>query len=180
MPHPKRSRVRTRTARAAVATLTLVWLLAASGCGQNVQTLQPYTPADGVNADTSAGEVQIRNLMVLTRTEGEGFLSATLTGETRDALTSVTGSMIDESGETTELTVTQRNPITFSPGELLVLTDREFITMTGTNLRAGLTAELVLQFSTAGEVRLQAPVLDATSTEYRTVTPSPLPPATAE
>ena len=49
----------------------------AAACGFDVQTNQPYTPAEGVNYDVGNPPVQVRNLMILSREDGVGFLSAT-------------------------------------------------------------------------------------------------------
>ena len=85
-------RVVHRGTRALVALLlscSLVGLMAA--CGFNAQTNQPYTPADGTNADIGTdGVLKIRNLVVISRAEGEGIVSASLIGNAEDQLTGIT------------------------------------------------------------------------------------------
>ena len=154
--------------------LALGLLLALSGCGMNVQTMQPYTPADGVNFDV--GEVHVRNLMVLSREAGEGFLSATLAADDRDALTGVSGIAIKTDGsDGAALTVSQPNPIAVGPGSPVVLTDRTLISVASEDLQVGGEAELVLTFSTAGAATVRVPVVDANQPDYATISPTPTP-----
>ena len=53
-----------------------------TGCGFNMQTLQQYTPAHGVNVDLQAGEanrqLKVRNLLVVADESGKGVLSASI------------------------------------------------------------------------------------------------------
>ena len=65
--------------RAAAALVLSVGLLGAASCGMDVQTTRPYTPAEGVNVEVGRPAVQVRNLMILSREDGKGFLSATMT-----------------------------------------------------------------------------------------------------
>ena len=174
--------IRDRVRRASVGGLRrtgVAWVLATclvvagAGCGMNAQTLQPYTPAEGVNVDVGGqGEVQVRNLMILTRTPGEGFLSATLTATQPDTLTRVSGTAAKADGsDGAPLAVTLAGPVQIEPGRPVVLTDQPFITVRSPDLKAGLKATLVLRFGTAGEVSIQVPVVDGNQHEYKTVTP---------
>ncbi len=154
--------------------LALGLIVAASACGMNAQTLKPYTPAEGVNA--SVGSVQIRNLMILSRAEGDGFLSASLVSGDRDALVGVSGSAIKVDGATgAAFKATLSNPVAIGNNDLVVLTNRPPILIKSADLVPGLTANLTLQFSTAGELTLVVPVVDADQKEYATITPSPVP-----
>ncbi|MBA3529652.1 MAG: hypothetical protein H0T91_10175 [Propionibacteriaceae bacterium] len=138
----------------------------------NVQTNRPYTPAEGVNLDV--GAVNIRNLLVLTRTEGQGFLSASLLSSDRDALVAVSGTPIKADGsEGAAFKATVPDPVALGNGQLVVLTQRNLITISSADLKPGLTARLVLQFSTAGEATVLVPIVDANQPEYATITPSP-------
>ncbi len=174
--HPTPLRPRLRGWRAAAGLLLAVALLGLAACGLNVQTLQPYTPSDGVNADVGNPPVQVRNLMILSREDGSGFLSATLGAQGRDALTSVSGKPIKPDGtDGAAFAVTQPDPVAFGSGSAVVLTDRPFIELKSADLVVGADAELTLVFSTVGSITLRAPVVDAEQPDYATVTPSATP-----
>jgi hypothetical protein len=157
---------------AAALLLLLGVVLSASACGMNVQTNNPYTPADGVNLDI--GTVHVRNLMILSRTTGEGFLSASMVSADRDALVGVTGNPIKSDGaDGAAFTATLPDPVALGNGTLIVLTNREFITLKSADLMPGLSAKLTLNFSQAGQVSIQVPIVDAQNPAYATITPTP-------
>lgn len=170
---------RTRVHRSLVATLISVALLAlVSACGMNAQTTQPYTPAEGVNANVGPrGEwVQVRNLMILSREEGSGFISASIVATQPDALVAVSGHPFKTDGtEGTPFTVTLPGPIDLDPGNLVVLTDRPFITVASPDMILGGSAELTLTFRNAGDLTLRVPIMDGTQPDYATITPVPAP-----
>jgi hypothetical protein len=171
-------RATSRRSRPLLAVLLSLGLaLSTASCGMNVQTNNPYTPAEGVNFDV--GSVHIRNVMILSRTAGEGFLSASMVSAESDTLTQVTGTAIKSDGSPgSALTITLPQPVTVGGNKLVVLTDRQpLITVKSADLQSGLVARLVLTFSTAGEVTTTAPVVDANQQAYRTITPSPSAPA---
>lgn len=155
----------------------LVIALGPVACGFEVQTNQPYTPEKGVNVDAGpASSVKIRNLMVVSRAPGEGFLSATMTVSQEDALTGVMGAALKPDGTPgTPLTVTVANPVELGEGALVVLTDRPLITVKSADLLAGLEAQVVLQFREVGEVTTTAPVVDGNQPEFQTISASPSP-----
>jgi hypothetical protein len=79
IPSPPR-----RAAGALLGLLAGLALLATSGCGFDAQTLQPYTPAMGVNADVGADRgIHVRNLLIVSRERGQGFVSASLSRTSR-------------------------------------------------------------------------------------------------
>src|SRR6478609_4579438 len=110
---------RARAPRTLVATLLgTALLLLVSACGMNAQTSQPYTPAEGVNADVGAAGalVQVRNLMILSREDGSGYLSASIIAQERDAMTAVAGAPITQKdSDGTPFTVTMPDPVGLSP-----------------------------------------------------------------
>lgn len=170
---------RTRVHRSLVATVLGLALLAfMSACGMNAQTLQPYTPAEGVNANVgpTGGWVQVRNLMILSREDGVGYLSGSIVAQERDALTAVAGHPIKVDGtEGAGFELTVPNPVGLTPGLLVVLTDRELIEMRSADLMVGGEAELTLTFSTVGDHTIRVPVVDADQPDYATITPTPTP-----
>lgn len=170
---------RTRVHRSLVATLLGMALLAfMSACGMNAQTLQPYTPAEGVsfNVGPTGDWVQVRNLMVLSREDGVGYVSASIVAQQRDALTGISGQPIKiDSSPGAKFAVTMPDPVGLSPGLLVVLTDRELIEVKSADLVVGGEAELTLSFSTVGEHTIRVPVVDADQPDYATITPSPAP-----
>lgn len=170
---------RTRVHRSLAATLLGIALLAlVSACGLNAQTLQPYTPAEGVNFDVgpTGGAVQVRNLMILSRGDGSGIVSASIVATERDALTAVTGHpfKVDDT-EGAPFTATLPDPVGLSPDVLVVLTDRPLITVDSADLLVGGDAELTLSFSSVGDHTVRVPVVDADQPDYATITPTPTP-----
>jgi ABC-type uncharacterized transport system auxiliary subunit len=83
-----------RGARVLIAAAASALLL--SGCGFSAQTLQPYTPAEGVN--TQIGDVKVRNLVLVSNEEGNGYVSASLVSPTRDTLVTVSGNPVKLDG----------------------------------------------------------------------------------
>ena len=171
---------RTRVHRSLAATLIGLALLALmSACGMNAQTTQPYTPAEGVNTNigpTGKG-VQVRNLMILSHGDGEGFLAASIVANDSDTLTGVTGRPIKTSGDAgAEFTATLPKPVELTPGKLVLLTEQPaFITVKSPDLMVGGEAELTLSFSNVGDQTIRVPVVDASQPDYATISPSPAP-----
>ena len=163
-----------------VAALLLTLTVAmTAGCGMDQQTLRPYTAAEGINIDVGGERgVKVRNLMILSRTEGQGFLSGTLVASERNELTAVSGKAIKSDGsDGAPLTASIPAPITLEPGVLVVLTAGPPITLQSPDLHAGLVADVTLEFNPAGSTTVQVPVVDANEPPYSTVTPvaSPTP-----
>ncbi|MBA8794853.1 hypothetical protein FHX74_002472 [Friedmanniella endophytica] len=184
----ERSRpVRRLTRRAALLASGLT-LLAAAACGFDAQTLQPYTPAEGVNTDVGLGAngqpdndtVLVRGLMVISRQDGSGFLSASLQTGGSDALTGVTGKVVLPDGsDGSAITATISDPVAFANNNLVILTDRTEIPVTSTDLVPGRTIAMTLTFSKAGSKTINAPVVDGNLPNYQTVSPSPAPSASS-
>ena len=165
-------RGRPRLWRLAVAVLlSLGLVLTSAACGKNVQTLNPYTPSNGVNFD--AGDVRVRGLLVLSRAKGEGFLVGQIVSAGTDSLQAITGTAMKADGsEGAPLTVALGSPIQLTNGSDIELLTRPIITLKSADLEEGLTVKMVLRFERAGEVSSTVPVLDADAAEYVTASPS--------
>lgn len=165
----------TTFATAVVAVLAVVFT---AGCGFDAQTLQPYTPADGVSftlGDPPGPTLKVRNLFILADDQGAGFLTASMIvdgGE--DTLRSVSGVALKVDGTTGgELSIGSFSPIAIGSSNLVVLINLAPITISGTDLEPGVGARLVLTFATAGPRSIDVPVIDSSDPVYAGVTPSP-------
>lgn len=177
----------------AVAAVALAGALTGglAGCGAP-QTLQPYTPAAGVNADIGpegSTPIKVRNLLVISKAPGQGFLSGAIVSPadqvrpdgsvTRrvpvpaDALVGVSGSTLapDNSADG-QLAPVPAN-VVLPPGQMVVLTNQPAIQLTAPGLKPGLLAELTLTFKSGATTTLRVPVVDGSLPDYRSVTPIP-------
>lgn len=158
-------------------------LLGLSACGFNVQTLHPYTPADGVNINVGEGPngptastIKVRDLMIIAKSPTSGFLSATIDARQNDTLTGITGDVLKPDGSKGEpLTVKLTNPITVG-GKPVILVDQAPVTVTATSLPAGLDASLTVTFAKAGSQQVRVPIINGNNDIYATVSPSPASP----
>ncbi len=171
------TRRRRRVARALIASVGAALLLA--GCGFGAQTLQPYTPAHGVNIDVAAGEnnrqLKVRNLLVVADDNGDGIVSASLVSPVADSLVTVTGTPLKPDGSRgSALTVTKTAEITLKPDQISVLTTPEpAVRVSSPDLRPGLTAEITLTFASGRTAQGVAPVMTYEDAIYATMSPSP-------
>jgi hypothetical protein len=169
-----------RGLRSAVAALVAVGLLlVTAACGDDAQTLQPYTPAEGINVDVGDPAnfdqlVHVRNLLIISRAAGQGVVSASIVTDGRDELTAFTGIPIKVDGSNgAPFTATLSQTVSFGNGAQIVLTDRPLITVTSPDLVPGGSVNATLQFQNAGEVTLLIPVVDGNEPQYATISPSP-------
>lgn len=160
--------------RLLAALVVILTVAVTAACGQDQQTLRPYTAAEGINVDIGGARgVKVRNLMILSRTEGEGFLSGTLVAADRNQLTAVSGKAIKSDGsDGAPLTATIPSSVSLGNGVLVVLTDGPPITVKSADLQAGLLADVTLEFNPAGSVTLRVPVVNADEPPYATITPA--------
>lgn len=166
--------LRTRVHRSLVILLGVAVLALVSACGMNAQTTQPYTPADGVNANIgpTGTPVQVRNLMILSRENGSGILSASIEATDPDALTAVAGHPFKTDGNPgSAFTAALPDPVGLTPGEMVILTERPFITLDSPDLIVGGDAELTLSFASVGNLTIRVPVVNAEQPDYATITP---------
>lgn len=172
--------VRGRAGRGLAALLLAVGLLlGTAACGNDAQTLRPYTPAEGINFDVGDEQdirnvVHVRNLLIISKAPGSGVLSALLVTDGRDELTQVTGNAIKADGsEGAPLTVTITDSVTFANRAQVVLTDRAPISVTSADLAPGRTATMTLSFANAGDITVIVPVADGTEPQYADVSAAP-------
>ncbi len=159
------------TLRRLGVSLCVPLALALTGCGMNVQTLQPYTPAEGVNSST--GPVMVRNLLIVADNTGRGVVSASLVTYGDDTLTAVAGVPQKSDGTPgSPLVVTTTGlPVQLSSNTLVVLTNAPVrIAVTSPDLKPGLLADVTLTFTKGGPVKLVAPVVSASEPEYESIT----------
>jgi hypothetical protein len=163
--------------------LSMGLLLGTAACGHDAQTLQPYTPGEGINLDVGnpadqRSVVHVRNLLIVSKARGQGLLSATIVTYGRDELTSVTGNAIKVDGAAgAPFTATLTNTVSFANGAPVVLTDGTPIVLNSADLAPGLTANVTLQFKNAGEAKAVVPVADGNEPQYATISPAPTPSA---
>ncbi|HOB04140.1 MAG TPA: hypothetical protein PKM36_02580 [Propionibacteriaceae bacterium] len=165
---------RRRILTGAAAALTL-------GACSTPQTLIPYTPAAGVNNGPNAAEphrsddrvVAVRNLLIVTTSDGNGYLSGSLVARGEPVtLRDVAGSPIKADGTAgTALVVSGGTRLDVPANTIKVLTDQPSIQVKSPDLVAGRTAELSLTFDKGDVVRLKVPVYASTMPEFATITP---------
>lgn len=171
-----------RAARAIVtAAFAATVLLGASACGFNVQTLAQYTQAEGVNVDsqtdpkTDAPLVKVRNLLVISNEDGQGFMSGAMFGYVNaedDSLTDVAVATVAPDGSPgTPFEVDMPAPIEVPSGGMSQMFGEEAITVTGDELRAGFTVHVTLTFENAGEVTTRVVVIDGNKPDFATIQP---------
>jgi hypothetical protein len=168
-----------RTIRLAAVLLVTLSVAVTSACGMSVQTNKPYTPSEGINVDVGNYQgVKIRNLLIISRTPGEGYLSGTVVSQERNSLTAVSGKPFKVDGtEGAPITATIPQQISLGNGLVVVLTNGPLIVLKSPDLKAGLTAQLTLEFNPAGQANVIVPVIDANQAPYNTISPAPTPQA---
>lgn len=162
-----------RTLRVAAAGAALAASLTLTGCGFDVQTLQPYTPAQGVNTDVANGP-KIRNILVIANSSGKGRLSAALVSQSSpDALASVTGTALKTDGTPGDALTIGSTHVTLPAGRMVVLTgtDAPTITVASPDLTPGHNVRLKLTFASGAITEITVPVVDAKVPMYATAAP---------
>lgn len=167
----RRSRLSPVRATAAAAA-SVVLALGLTGCGFDLQSLQPDTHGQGVN--TEAGGVKIRDLLIVETSSETGRLAGTLiSSSAADQLVSVSGHVITLEGNQGAALTASGSAVQVPAGGLVVLTDGPGVMVTSSDLRAGLTATITLRFQSGAETTVTTVIVDTQSPVYRTVTPAP-------
>lgn len=171
-------RAQGRPVRALAAVLLSFGLAGlGAGCGFDAQTSQPYTPAEGTNLDVGQdNQLKIRNLVLVSRTEGQGFLSASIVSGPGDQMTgvSVLPEPLSSSAAPAPTAATLAAPVDLPGGVLVVLTDQPLITVDSVGLVAGGAAQVTMQFAQSGAVVMNCPVVDGTVSPWTTISPTPV------
>ncbi len=152
----------------------------------NAQTLKPYTPAEGINFDVGdqtkpESVIHVRNLLIISRSAGEGIVSGSFSTLGRDSLTGVSGVPYKVDGSKgAPFTAEVTTPVELANNSQVVLTTLDpFITVSGaTDLAAGLDTDITLQFATAGSITMRTTVVNGNLPPYSDITPSAAPSAT--
>ena len=133
----------------------------ATSCGMGAQTLQPYTPALGINVDVGTDHrVKVRNLLLITDEGGLGVVSATLFAERPDQLVAVSGTADAMDGDGRPLTADLAAPVDVPRLEFVIMTElADPVVLSGAGLRPGMSTELTLRFRDAGSVTTHVPIM---------------------
>lgn len=174
--------VKRRSPRILAATALTVLVAGLSACG-TPQTLVPYTPAQGVNADAQrqgapegSNEVplKIRNLTIVSEPgSGTGFLAGSLIAPTdrADALVGVGGRTLTAENEPGTTIPPISLNMELPAGRMVILSEQPPIRVSAPELRPGLVAEVRLIFEDSEAQALRVPIMDATHPDYRDVEP---------
>ena len=147
--------------RTAAATLIAVTALALAGCGgtgDNAQTNQQYQA--GVGANLRTGEVQLYNALAVDNADGTATLSTVVvntTGKTQklDSASATTTS----GGEPVEVNMA---PAIIGPRDSFNTGPAATVVFTGGTVESGDYITLTMTFDRAGDVTIEAPVVDRT------------------
>lgn len=163
------------------ALLGCLVVLFTAACGFDVQTSQPYTPAEGVNLDVgdpakAQSVIHIRNLLLISSEPGVAVISGSLVTYGRDQLAQISGVPIKADGtDGAPFTADLGNTTTLANGVLVVLTQAGSITVRSPDISPGLSAKLTLTFANAGASgQTVVPIADGSQPQYSQITPSPV------
>lgn len=158
-----------RVTAAGAAVAVTLGTAALSGCSHfsPVQSVQPYTPADGVVANL--GPLAVRNLLIVSAgADQPGVLSGALinTGTTEVAVTFTTAGSTAAS-----------DPVQVPAGRLVTLGDGSgaiHIQISAVQAPPGALEQVAVATPETGPSTLQVPVLSP-NLQYATITPTPTP-----
>lgn len=176
--------VKRQSPRILAASALAALVVGLSACG-TPQTLVPYTPAEGVNADApklgapaEANQVplKIRNLVIVSKPgSGKGFLSGALfaPADRRDALVRVEGNLMTSDNSQGQAIPPITANVDLPAGRMVNLVEQPSLTISSPALTPGLVAELTLTFRDSEPQTLKVPIVDAGKPDYASLTPGP-------
>lgn len=167
--------VHSKPFRSIAATVVTVGVLFGASSCASPQTLQPYTQAEGVNYDAPmAGQqvpLKVRNLMVVAKPGGQGFISGAVISTEANKLTGVEAQALDASGAPGAPIPPATANVEMKPNQLVVLTEGSPIQLNSPDLKPGLTARLKLTFEKGAPAEVVVPIVDGEKEDYKTMEP---------
>jgi hypothetical protein len=153
---------------AACATITL----GLTGCGFDEGTLDVISPGQGVNTD--AGQVAIRNIVLVATAEHTARITGVLSSPVADRLVAVSGHPHTSQGTAGAAFTVAGPPLALSANTLLDLTDgRTGVMVSSPDLVSGYSADVTFTFASGASGTVIAPVFDTQVKDYSSVTPVP-------
>ena len=148
----------------ASTTLAATLLLGTAGCGIFVDaaTLKPYSASDGLNVNV--GELQLRNVLVITDESGDASLVFTIVNNTTN-VQYLTAQL--RTGTPVDLSIIANEGLT-----KVGLADGNPAIATGTGLKAGQYIDIYFQYGGQDGVVMAIPVLDDSHSLYAPYAPS--------
>ncbi|RYI99007.1 MAG: hypothetical protein EON52_26880, partial [Actinomycetales bacterium] len=148
---------RPRRLMTASILLTAGLTLSACGTGVDAQTNAVYQPAIGANL--RSGDVQLYNALLVDNENGTYTLSAGLLNKTKTAQ-DLTGASIAPLGGGTPVTAEPSSTVEIPSDRLLTIGSEGEIVLSASDLVAGKYVKLTLTFAGAGDVSIEAPVVE--------------------
>lgn len=180
LSHRRGRSPRTMLMRTAAAVAAVGLVASSSACGFRPQQKSEAPRSHdlsirggGVNLNmgTASHKVMVRDLLVISRKNGSGFLSAGIQAPSNDTLQKVSGRPVDTHGKTGKPVDVSMAGSMHVGTDLLVLVDHKPVRLRSPGLKAGLTVKLKLSFEHAGSKQVEAPVVDGNNSTYETVQP---------
>jgi hypothetical protein len=148
----------------ATATLAATLLVGTAGCGVFVPTatLKPYSASDGLNV--TVGDLQLRNVLVITDETGAASLIATIVNPTTNVQYLTAEFRVDTP---VDVTIVANEGLT-----KVGLADGNPVVVAGLGLVAGQYVNIYFQYGGQDGVTLGVPVLDSSDPIYAPYSPS--------
>lgn len=167
--------------RTAVGITTIGVLIGASACGVHPTkkdapppSVQTEVRGVGINVNIGSGsqELFVRNLVIISRAHGHGFLSGSIDSAAKDSLQKVSGSVITDSTQPNKpIKVQMSGSVPVGGNKLVKLENHTAIRLSSPAIHPGLAANLRLTFQHAGSQQAAVPIVDGQDPNYQTVRP---------